>query len=83
MLWPLIQVNLPLMFCINEIPISSQQYKKKGFIFFTVTLGPFMKYHSPPCFPSQNITKNAKTHPPTMRDVIIEQPYICEQLLLN
>ena len=38
-------------------------------IFFTVTLRPFMKYHSPPpCFPSRNITKNAE-----MRDVIIEQ----------
>ena len=47
---------------------------KKGFmIFFTVTLQPFMKYHSPPCFPSLNITKNAETHPPYMCDVIIEQ----------
>ena len=33
-----------------------------------------MKYHSPPSFPSRNITKNAETHPPLMRDVIIEQP---------
>ena len=27
MLWPLIQVNLPLMFYVNEIPISPQKYK--------------------------------------------------------
>ena len=49
---------------------------KKGFmIFFAVTLRPFIKYHSSrPCFPSRNITKNAETHPPPMRDVIIEQP---------
>ena len=33
-----------------------------------------MKYHSPPCFPSRNITKSAETHPPPMRDLIIEQP---------
>ena len=33
-----------------------------------------MKYHSLPSFPSRNITKNAETHPPPMRDVIIEQP---------
>ena len=42
--------------------------------FFTVTLHSFMKYHSPPCFPSRNITKNAETHPHPMGDVIIEQP---------
>ena len=48
---------------------------KKGFmISFTVTLGPFMKYHSPLCFPSRNIKKNTDTHPPPIRDVIIEQP---------
>ena len=29
--------------------------------------------HSP-CFPSSNITKNAETHPPPLRDVIIENP---------
>ena len=47
---------------------------KKGFTnFFTVTLRPFMKYHSPPGFPSRNITKNAETHPLYMLDVIIEQ----------
>ena len=50
---------------------------KKGFmISFTVTLGPFMKYHSPSYFPSRNITKITDTHPPSMRDVIIEQPPI-------
>ena len=33
-----------------------------------------MKYHSPPCFPSHNIMKNAETRPPHIRDVIIKQP---------
>ena len=49
-LWPLIQVNLPLMFYNNEIPMSSQYYKKGFMILFTVTLRPFVKYHSPPLF---------------------------------
>ena len=43
--------------------------------FFTVALQPFMKYHSPPSFPPRNIAKNAKTHTPLVRDVIIEQPH--------
>ena len=48
---------------------------KKGFlIFLTVTWQPFMKYHLSPSFSSRNITKNAETNPPPMRDVIIEQP---------
>ena len=77
---------------------SRHNSTKKGLInFFTVTLRPFIKYHSAPkdamnsfkemfplarmfplaimhlsCFPSRNITKNVKTHPPPMRDVIIE-----------
>ena len=54
-------------------------------IFFTVTLWPFIKYHSPPCFPSRNITKNADTHSPPMRDVIIEHPlsiYVIEEVVL-
>ena len=34
MLWPLIQVNLPLMSFINEIPILSQKYKKKALWLF-------------------------------------------------
>ena len=29
---------------------------------------------TPPCFASRNTTKNAETHPPTMGDIIIEQP---------
>ena len=33
-----------------------------------------MKYHSPLSFPSLNITKNAETHPPSMRCGIIEEP---------
>ena len=54
---------------------SRENSTNKGFmIFFSVTLRPFIKYHSPPRFPSGNITKNAETHPPAMRNVIIEQP---------
>ena len=34
MLWALMQVNLPLIFLINEIPISSQLYKKRLYDFF-------------------------------------------------
>ena len=52
---------------------------KKCFIifFFTVTLQPFIMYQpSAPCFPSSNITKNAKAHPAPVRDEIIEQPLI-------
>ena len=48
---------------------------KRGFmIFFTVTLQPFIKYHSPPLFSSRKITKSTETHSSAMRDVIIEQP---------
>ena len=50
MSWPLIQVKLSLMFCINEIPISLQQDKKRFYDFFRVKLQPFMKYHSPSLF---------------------------------
>ena len=50
--------------------------KKDFMIFFTVTSQPFIKYHSPRCFPPSNITKNAETHPPPMHDAIIEQPHI-------
>ena len=46
MLWPLIQVNLTLMFYINEIPISSHSTKKRLFEFFTVTLRSLIKYDS-------------------------------------
>ena len=55
---------------------SRHNSTKKGFMisFLTVTLRPLIKYHAPHCFPSRNITKNAETHPPPMRDVIIVQP---------
>ena len=62
------------MFYFNEIPIFSRKYKKGFIIFFTVMLRPFMKYHSPSCFPSRNITKNTETLSIPMREVIIEQP---------
>ena len=39
--------------------------KKRFLMFSTVTWRPFMKYHSPPCFPSRNITRNAETKPPS------------------
>ena len=56
---------------------SLHNITRKGFmISFTVALGLFMKYHSPPCFPSRSITENAETHPTPMRDVIIELPPI-------
>ena len=53
-------------------------------IFFTMTLWPFMKYHSPlppppspPCFLSHNIMKNTETHSPTpypmCHVIIVEQ----------
>ena len=74
MLWPLMQMKLPLMFYFNEIPIFSQKYKKGFIIFFTVMLQPFIKYHSPSCFLSRNITKNTETLSIPMREVIIEQP---------
>ena len=54
-LWPLIQVNLPLIFFINEIPILSQKYNKGLYDFFTVTLRSFIKYHSPLLF---SVTKH-------------------------
>ena len=57
---------------------------KNGFmIFFTVTQQSFMKYHLPPCFQSRNFTKNNETHPPTMRDVIIEKPPMAVLLQLK
>ena len=59
----------------NEFLIIRNSTKKALWLFSTVTLRPFMKYHSRPCFPSRNITKYAETHPPPMRDVIIEQSH--------
>ena len=54
---------------------SRHNSTKKGFvIFFNVTLQPFTKYYSPPCFPSLSIMKNAETYIPPTCDVIIEQP---------
>ena len=71
MLW--IQMNVPLMPYINEIPIFHNGTRKGFMIFFTVTLQPFLKYHSPLCFPLRSITKYAETHPLPLRDVIIER----------
>ena len=75
MLWPLIQVNFPLMFCCIN-PFSSKWYKKRLYDFFYRDVTAFHEVPlTPPWFPSCNITKNAETNPPPMRDVIIEQPH--------
>ena len=39
-----------------------------------MALRPFIKTIYLPCFPSRNITKNAETRKPPMRDIIVEQP---------
>ena len=78
---PLIQLNLPLMFYINEILISSEQYKKKAFeVILPWLKRPFIQDNSPPsattlppCFPLHNIEKNVETNPPPMCGVTIEQ----------
>ena len=55
---------------------SRHNSTKNGFMmfFFTVTLRLFSSTTHPSYFPSHNITKNAETHPPSMLDLIIEQP---------
>ena len=54
---------------------SRHNSKNKGFmIFFTMTLQPFINYHSTPCFPSRNITKNVETHPPVCVMYILNIP---------
>ena len=64
MLWPLIQVNLPLMFCINEIPISSQLYKKRLYDFFYRDVTAF---HQVPLTLMFSVTQHHEKHwdPPT------------------
>ena len=42
--------------------------------FFNRDVTAFYEVPLPPCVPSRNITTNAETHPPSMRDVINEQP---------
>ena len=67
------ELTINVLYSWNPDPFSIVQ--KNGFlIVLTVTWQPFMKYHSTPNFLSRNITKNAETHAPPMRDVIIEQP---------
>ena len=53
---------------------SRSRHKRRYDFFFTMALRPSSSTTQPPRFPSHNITKNAETHPPPMRDVIIEQP---------
>ena len=45
---------------------------KNCVIIFSCDVRSFMKYYLPLGFSSRNITKNAETHPPPMRDVIIK-----------
>ena len=53
MLRPLIQVNLPLMFYINEIPTRHNSTKIRLYdFFFTVTLLPFIQ--------SDDVIKNSE-----------------------
>ena len=56
---------------INEITIAQ---KKALWFFLPWRYGLSWNTTHPPCFPSSNITKKTETHPPSMRDVIIEQP---------
>ena len=56
---------------------SLRNSAKKGFMFFLPWRYGLSWKPLNPCYPSQNITKNAETHPPTKREVIIEEPYVC------
>ena len=80
MLWSLIQVNLPLMFYINEMPISSQNRLYDFFYCYVNSLS-WSTAH-PFCFPLSTIKKRAETHPsPLLHDVIIEQSHKSYELL--
>ena len=80
MLWSLIQVNLPLMFYINEMPISSQN-RLYDFFYRDVNSLSWSTAH-PFCFPLSTIKKRAETHPsPLLHDVIIEQSHKSYELL--
>ena len=62
---PLIQINIPLMLYINEIQMSSQEYKKRLYEFFFTARYSLSSSstHRRPCFLLRNIMKNAETHP--------------------
>ena len=80
MLWSLIQVNLPLMFYINEMPISSQN-RLYDFFYRDVNSLSWSTAH-PFCFPLSSIKKRAETHPsPLLHGVIIEQSHKSYELL--
>ena len=80
MLWSLIQVNLPLMFYINEMPISSQN-RLYDFFYRDVNSLSWSTAH-PFCFPLSTIKKRAETHPsPLLHDIIIEQSHKSYELL--
>ena len=80
MLWSLIQVDLPLMFYINEMPISSQN-RLYDFFYRDVNSLSWSTAH-PFCFPLSTIKKRAETHPsPLLHDVIIEQSHKSYELL--
>ena len=80
MLWSLIQVNLPLMFYINEMPISSQN-RLYDFFYRDVNSLSWSTAH-PFCFPLSSIKKRAETHPsPLLHELIIEQSHKSYELL--
>ena len=65
---------------ISELTINVL-YQKDPDFFHGVTAFNEVPLTSSPCFPSITITKNAETHPPLMRDIIIEQPLGSEREL--
>ena len=65
--------ELTLMF--NEFLIIRNSTKKGFMTFFHRDVTAFHEVPLTSFFPSRNITKYAETHPPPMRDVIIEQPH--------
>ena len=64
-----------LMIILMKSRSLHNRIKKDFMIFFTLTLRTFINYHSPTYLPSHNITKNAETHPPPKRHIIIEQSH--------
>ena len=63
------------MFHINQIPLYDFFYRDVT-AFHQVLL-------TPPCFLSRKITKNAKSHLPPMRDIIIEEPHASYFVILG
>ena len=76
MLWPMIQVNVPLMFYINEITVSLEWHKTGFMIFFLLWhFGlSWSTIHVPPSLlPITQHHEKRCDHPTPMRDIIFEQ----------